>query len=70
MAKHEKKEISSELGTVPTVTRTDVRKVVNKVFAVTIGNVDAYRVCFTVASTVKIDSTVNLSLLSGWMSSI
>ena len=57
------------LCTIATITRRDVRKVVNKVFAVTVGDFDTYWVIFAIAiSRVKIDCTVDLSLLRGRMS--
>ena len=55
--------------TIATITRRDVRKVVNKVFAVTVGDFDTYWEIFAIAiSRVKIDCTVDHSLLRGRMS--
>ena len=57
------------LCTIAAPTRSDVRKVVNKVFAVTVGDFDTYWEIFAIAiSRVKIDCTVDLSLLRGRMS--
>ena len=59
----------SSLSTVTTVTSRDVRKIVNKVFIVTVDNFDVGGVAFVIAAIVEEDSAVDFALVRRWMSS-
>ena len=54
----------SSLSTVTTVTSRDIRKIVNKVFIVTVDNFDVGGVRFVIAAIVEVDSAEDLVLVS------
>ena len=61
--------LASSLGTVTMVTSRDIRKIVNKVFVVTVDNFDVGGVTFVIAAIVEVDSAEDHALSRRWMSS-
>ena len=57
------------LSTVTNLTEWNIRKVVNKVFIVTIDNFGASVFLFVIVAIIKVDCAVNLPLPLGGMSS-